>query len=245
MNVRLQRGFTIVELILFLGITGILFVSLMMGVNTSISTQQYKESAVTVKTFLERQFTETMNPRNIRDDNWSCTQETGIIQDAVNGVPRGTSRCVVLGRYITVHGDGTRLRAGDVIGIEPSDTVGLAAGDMTVLRAYTPRLSPVGVEEVDVTWQSRLQTHDHGVSSASFIIVRSPQSGIIRTFTTNATLPENDLTPLFTKEHMDMSETLCVMPSSLVAVPTHSVRIDPRVGSVAGIVLNENDEACY
>ncbi len=243
MNSRLQRGFTIIELILFLGVTGALFAGLMVGVNTNINTQRYKESAMSVKVFFEKQFSDTTYPRNARDNNWSCTREAGVVRDAVGGIARGTSGCVVLGRYVTVTNDGATLRAGDVIGIEPSTRTDDAIGDLAALLAYTPRVSPVDNEAEEVAWRSTLRTHEHVPATMSFIVVRSPESGTVRTFIVNESLPEQ-LNTVLTDDHMKTPTVLCVVPSGFVAVPVHSVRIDPSVGSATGVSLSESDDAC-
>lgn len=37
-----ERGFTVIELMLFLGVTGALFAALMFGVNASVNQQRYQ-----------------------------------------------------------------------------------------------------------------------------------------------------------------------------------------------------------
>lgn len=243
MNSQKQWGFTIIELILFLGITGALFAGLMVGVNTNINTQRYKESAVSYKTLLEQQYSAVEYPSNSRDGNWSCDGATGVTPNPTAGLPRGTSDCVLLGRYVEIKDNGSKTETGDVVGIDPGESADSLTGDLAVLRAYTPRLSPINVEERSLAWQSRLDVSGEGTSAASFLILRSPQSGIIRTFGMNETLPSQIVNVLTDTNAASVIKN-CVVPSGFVAVPTHSVTVNAAIGSANGITLNGNDETC-
>lgn len=243
MSNQKEWGFTIIELILFLGVTGALFAGLMVGVNTSINTQRYKESATSYKSFLEEQYSHVVYPRNTRDDTWACNTDSGVVSDPSSGVARGTSGCVLLGRYIEVKDDGARLVAGDVVGIDPGDSVQDLTGDLAVLRAYSPRISPIDVTDTDVNWQSRLEAVDGTASEASFLILRSPLSGIVRTFGMNQALPGQLTSALNDANAVAVIEN-CVVPSGYVSIPVQSVTVNAAVGSANGIVLEGHSKSC-
>ena len=243
MSSQKQWGFTLIELILFLGITGALFAGLMVGVNTNINTQRYKESAVSYKTLLEQQFSEVEHPRNTRDGNWTCDAALGVVPNPTAGVPRGTSNCVLLGRYLQVKENGAQTEVGDVVGIDPGESAASLTGDLSVLRAYAPRLSPIDVESDELAWLSHLESVEHNPSVASFLILRSPLSGSIRIFGMNEPLPDQLLNVLNETTAAAVIKN-CVVPSGVVAMPVQSVTVNAPIGSANGIILDGNDEAC-
>lgn len=256
MSNQRQWGFTIIELILFLGITGALFAGLMVGVNTSINTQRYKESATSYKTLMESQYSEVEYPRNERDNTWTCTADAGVVQDPASGQARGSSGCVLLGRYVEITDNGGFVKTGDVIGITPpgTDIDGDSGdGDATAIRemsdldaliAYTPHRSPIGVRKEAIAWDSRLESSTEKVASkASFLILRSPLSGIIRTFGMEDELPDQ-LKTAITEDNARSSVKLCVEPAGYVSMPVQSVTINAAIGSANGVVLDGNDELC-
>jgi type II secretory pathway pseudopilin PulG len=243
MNSQKQWGFTIIELILFLGITGMLFAGLMVGVNTSINTQRYKESAMGMKALFEEQYSNVEYPRNSRDGNWNCDAATGIVPNPSDGTPRGTSKCVLLGRYIEMVDNGAKIETGDVVGIEPAASLDGTSSDLEALTAYAPRKSPINVTTSDVGWDSRAETVSDNPSSASFLILRSPLSGIIRTFGGNAQLPEL-LSSSITDTTASSALKSCIIPAGYVSVPTYSLTVNAAVGSANGLVLNGDDSEC-
>lgn len=241
MNSQKQWGFTIIELILFLGITGALFAGLMVGVNTNINTQRYKESAVSYKTLLEEQYSRVEYPRNSRDKNWTCDGELGVVPNATSGTPAGTSKCVLLGRYVEVKDNGKKVETGDVVGVDPGSSTTSLTGDLDTLRAYEPRVSPIEIETSDISWQSHLETTEGGVSNASFLILRSPLSGLVRTFGSAESLP-GQLSVMLTDTAAASVIKSCVIPSGIVGVPKHSVTVNAAVGGANGIILDQDDE---
>lgn len=237
-----QQGFTIIELILFLGITGALFAALMLGVNTSIYQQRYKDSVVAYKTLLEQQYAEVTYPRNERDDKWTCSSESGVQLEPNGGEARGTSNCVILGRYIQIKANGTLVETGNVVGFQPIDTTSFT-GDVATLAAYSPKLSPIGKQDHEIDWNSVLETTERRPSAAAFLILRSPLSGLIRTFAMVEPLPAN-LTGILTESTATAKIKNCVVPSGNVGLPTQSITINASIGSANGIVLGGNDEEC-
>lgn len=239
---KVQQGFTIIEIVLFLAITGALFAGLMIGVNASINQQRYKESVVAYKSVIESQYSQVAYPRNSRTDKWTCNAEGGVAEAPAGGDARGTTRCVLLGRFMQVKDSGTALEVGDVIGIQPSTNI-VGAGDVAALLAYEPRLSPVNRETVSVEWQSTLQTTSHRPSAASFLLLRSPVSGLIRGFARAEPLP-TVLKDTINEQSASLVIKNCVVPSGIVNVPVQSVSVSTSVASANGITINGNDEQC-
>lgn len=236
-----QHGFTIIELILFLGITGALFASLLFGVNSNINEQRYKDSVAAYASLLQRQYAEVANVRNERDDRWTCTGSQ-VEQVADGGDARGTSDCVILGRYVQVQDGGAQIETGAIVGSQPASEAELAS-DVAALIAYAPRRSPVGVETSPLEWQSRLRTPEREATSAGYLILRSPLSGLVRTFATDEPLP-SELHTLLTTEAARKVITSCVVADSRISGAQQSVTVTAAVAGPNGVAINRNDERC-
>lgn len=235
------RGFTVIELMLFLGITGALFAALMIGSNSTISQQRYRESVRDYGALLQDQYAEVLNTRNERDSKWRCVE--GVVNpDPISGEYRGTSRCVLLGKAIEVTDDGTNVKVTSVIGYA-ADEEGALQGDIETLVAYAPKIpDDYDTNLTRVSWNSQLMTTDGQPSTASFLILRSPASGLIRVFASDQPLPVN-LAEMITPTTATAIITNCVQGDS-GTLPTQSVTVDPRISGPNGVIVNEVDEAC-
>lgn len=246
MNNQKQWGFTIIELMLFLGITGALFAALMIGVNVNINQQHYRESVASYKTLLESQYSEVMNPRSYRkeNDNWTCSAANGI-ENATDPQTLGTSDCVILGRYVQIEDGGTRIETGDVVGVESAGSAS-AVGDLAALQSYSPRRSQVNVSKHEVEWQSMLRTYDTGATATSYMILRAPTSGLMRVFGNNGALP-SDLTSMITNEAATSKIEMCVIGDGNIGLPTQSVTVNASIAGPNGVsvkTIDKGDSQC-
>lgn len=238
------RGFTVIELMLFLGITGMLFAALMVGANNTIIQQRYKEGVIDYAALLQDQYSEVLNTRNDRPNNWSC--ENSIVSpEAVNGEFRGTSSCVLLGKAIEVtEADGGRkIETTSVVGYYVPVGDEEPQGDIEALDAYNPRVpQDFDTKVFEMGWGTNLTTHEGEDSTASFLILRSPTSGLIRVFAWAEQLPF-DLTEMISAEAAVGVITNCIKGDSGL-LPTQSVTVDARIAGPNGIIINGIDDSC-
>lgn len=227
------RGFTIIELMMFVAISGALFASLMIGVNTNITQQRYRGSVVSYGSLLQSQYSEVLNPRNDRTGELKCASDTAS--------PRGASGCVILGRAIWLTGNGTEYRTASVIGTDlPFQNF---SGDLDALVKYKPVLSDsLGVSSGTFDWDINLVTTQKQPSMASFLILRSPTSGLIKVFASDSPLPR-DLSNAITESTATVPVKNCVRGQTGL-LPIASVEINPQVAGPNGVVLKENDSVC-
>lgn len=233
-------GFTVIELMLFLGVTGALFASLMIGVNSSISQQRYRDSVMSLSSFMQNQYNEVLNTRNERGDDWKCAGDGSVAQDPTGGSARGTSDCVILGRAIQVVDGGSAIRSVGVIGKEPSSQD--STGDIAALIAYKPKLAPYDDVTDSLEWGSHLVATNKQPSEASILILRSPMTGLLRIFTSQSPLPA-DITSVITPAAAETVLKNCVRGDSGL-LPIQSVTIDPRISGLEGVTVNGVDPAC-
>jgi type II secretory pathway pseudopilin PulG len=242
-----MHGFTVIELMLFLGVTGALFAALMIGVQGNITQQRYRESVVDLSTYLQSQYSEVANTHNVRDNNLHCESSSDgtavIVQQPDNEILKGRGvPCVILGRAITIAEDTKEIVVAQVIGIEPSDQA--AVGDIESLIAYKPQIAdyPDSKESEPVGWGSRITSSES--KPASVLILRSPSSGLIKVYSSFGRLPgDNKLAPLITASAADSQLSFCVRSDSGVS-PLRQVTVNSRIAGPDGIATSEDQGAC-
>ncbi len=178
MSTHTRSGFTIIEVMLFLAITGALTVAILVGSSVSINQQRYRDSVNSFKGILQEQYSLIGNVINSEHENPVCTQSEGSLEmSEENRQARGTSDCLVIGRFVVV--EPTRVTAYNLIGRPPAgDTT--ETSDAAVLATYA--MSAEAAETYEVSWGARIVQPGTSEETASVLIVRSPLSGSILTY---------------------------------------------------------------
>lgn len=188
MGARISSGFTIIETMLFLAVTGLLIMGALIGAGTSIANQRYKDSVETFKTLLQTQYSELGSIKNDRPDTLSC---------GTNAIPvtgsqfRGQSDCMIVGRYMTINAGDIAIytvlaHANAGATAQPNDVASLNAN-------YTYNVTP-DVEDHTMEWGTQIAWPSSGGGARTpttprtlgILIVRSPDSGRVYTFTSDS-----------------------------------------------------------
>lgn len=236
-----RDGFTIIEVMLFLGISGILFAALMVGVGTNLTQQRYNNNAVDIQSFIRDQYVNTMNVNNGRDKEWHC-ENSAISQASVTDNPRGTTDCIILGRIISVVDGGSRLIAGDVIGQEPSGTE-TSLNDITSIMSYNPVASDFYHKEYSLDVDSRLEATNKQASNAVIAILRSPASGLLNVFISEGSLATTKISDMINNSQKGAVLTNCIAGNAGLQ-PIKSINIDTNISGVNGVSLKSGDGKC-
>lgn len=227
----ISQGFTIVETMLVLAVTGVLIATLLVGVGTTIHVQRYQDAVVSLKSLLQSQYSMVDDVTNDRTGSWSCSASAVPVQ-AQNGTSPGQSDCVLLGRYVSiVDGD---VHTASIVGYETATTAGV--DDVATIKGnYTLGISPSSVETSTLEWGSKIAWPSSGSGAKSptspralsMLIVRSPDSGTSYTFTSDTVYDVATVNSTNLKDMMitstssvpgQLERTLCVDPDG-VAVP--------------------------
>jgi len=188
MGAHRQQGFTIIETMLVLAITGMLVAGVFVGIGTSINVQRYRDSVQTFKNVLQTQYAEITSVRSDRNDQWSCNAQAATSDTGATA--RGQSDCVLLGRLVTVNA--ADITVYSVVGLERINPT--TADDITSLRTnYTLNVSTVEVDRSSLEWGAAIAWPSTGSGSRdpttprslSILFIRSPDSGQVYTFTSN------------------------------------------------------------
>jgi type II secretory pathway pseudopilin PulG len=240
-----QTGFTVIEVMLFLAVTGLLAIGILVGSGITISQQRYRDSVTSLKSYLQQQYSEVGNVINGRDKTWTC-DSTGAVSEVPSGEARGTSDCVILGRFITIDVAGTKLNASNVVGYRvPSAPVG--ASDIAEIASnYRLASSPIDQNSEEVSWGAQI-VHP-GTPPApmplSLLIIRSPLSGSIMTFSAEGV--QTNLNSLITLANTTTRRDLCVNADAGSFMGKRmEVRIDARATNQGSILIPpESDSVC-
>lgn len=242
MNSINQRGFTIIETVLFLAITGVLIVAILAGSGVAINQQRYRDSVNSFASLLQAQYADATAVHNDRGATWKCTDGGGLSVSAMGGDSRGASQCDLMGQVIRST-DGVTVTIDPVIGYnETAALAGNPTSDVTVLQTMKLQslgsLDPSQVQSQQLEWGAKLANSDGSPAVFSILIVKSPLSGTLRTFMASGgsagTLQLKDLVNV-TNLQKDLS--ICVDPQGLMAagIGMNGVEILPGTASSAGV----------
>lgn len=219
-------GFTIIETMLFLGITALLIMGVLVGAGTSINVQRYRDSVSSLQSILQKQFSEVSNVSNDAAGDPACS-----------GAERGQSDCVILGRFVT-SADSKTLSIKSIIGTIPAAPVA-STNDVDVLKSYNIQVSAANSENYDLEWGSSITSQvPSNPIVFSMLILRSPASGSIRTFVSGDTLNpvlDGDVGGLIDDSNLARSVTMCVDSNGLFNGGKSSVIVTSNATSASGI----------
>lgn len=249
MDTQKNAGFTIIETILFLAVSGALTVGMLVGSGVAINQQRYRDSVNTLKSFVQQQYNEVTNVVNGRDGSEACNNAVVADSgDAVTPQSRGTSECILLGRHITVDTTGKRVTASNVVAYHTPGSTEAASDILEITTNYTLGLSKINQDVTDIAWGAtvvRPGTDD--VMPMTMLILRSPLSGSIMTYTSEGvvTKPE-ELKNMVSATNSSTPRHLCIdNPAGAVGVKRMSVLISAFATSQGAIqVPPESESVC-
>ena len=174
--IKMKGGFTIIEVSLFLAITGLLFLGVTVGVQNSIFQQRYNDSVQNFVEFLRSAYSKIEN-----------VQSAGV----------GNTSQAIYGKLITFGEEKTLTGATNDDEIYMYDVIGDAkcnsdSGVLATLRDCNAdvinnangAIKPYYAESYRPRWSAAIQNNeeDTGLFKGAILIVRSPQSGTVYTF---------------------------------------------------------------
>jgi len=167
-----KPGFTIIEMMLFLAVSGAMAAGIMVGVGATVNAQRYRDATHSLVSFFQGEYDRVVNVQNDHDRNLGCST-SGISQSITPQVP-GTSECTIIGRFITTGRDGRSLIARTVYATRDGST---AATDYEALTHSGLVLSDTASQTTtyELAWETALR---QGARYSTFV-VRCPSPGAI------------------------------------------------------------------
>ncbi len=239
MTTQAVRGFTIIEVMLFLAITGLLTVGVLVSSSAAIAQQRYRDSVNTLKGFIQEQYSQTTNVLVSEVNNPAC-RKTGNTLALDVGTPqaRGTSECLRLGRYVLV--EPTKVTAYNVIGQARTDEDG--SDDISSLQNYILRTTNTA-ETKEVAWGARIVSPRTTTGlTTSVLILRSPLSGSVVSFVRDGNQKPSDM---LDGTYMTQRDLCVDSQSGSVTSRRLAVRINAKATSQSSIEIPlEGDSVC-
>lgn len=222
---RVRLGFTIIEVALFIAITGALFVGITVGTANSIQHQRFYDSVQTFAEFLRSVYSQVSNPQSVGD---------GRSEEAIYGKLITFGETVGLdGKDVNTYSDtAQRIYVYDVVG----DVIGTGTGsaqkllsdvNANVVRVVEwedgkpKRIETAGETQVFIPrWGASIETTEilttaqkdagrNNLYEGSILVVRNPRSGTINTLVSAETIPVNAMVRDFnegTRAMVDFNE---------------------------------------
>lgn len=244
MGTKTASGFTIIEVMLFLAVTGALAAGILVGSGVAIGQQRYRDSVNSLKSLIQSQYNETANVVNGRSGSESCDNNAVLASPnpVVTPQPRGTTDCLLMGRLLTIS-NGTDITIANVVGYRTADTsvAPLGTSDVAELKNYNLNTSPIDQETNTIEWSARAVTpHSTAAEPLSLLIVHSPLSGSVLTFTSTSSPPPtlNQLVIDSAGTNRSQTVNLCIEGSAGTFVGNKlAVRINPYASSPSAIEI--------
>ena len=222
---RVQRGFTVIEVMLFLAVSGALAAGILGTVGSTIGAQRYRDAVDAFESYIQGQYNQTINVRNDLDRHAECVD--GAFSPA-SLVQAGTSTCAVIGRFIQSN-DGRRFESQPIYmsGVT-NNFVQSGTGDNTVFAPSAADNRRVFVNDsaekdnYSLDWGTETQAPESGANAWSIAIVRSPVSGVIHTYTSRRVLT---LQNLLSNDNRRENTVICINPSGWLVGQTLGVTI--------------------
>jgi len=229
-----KTGFTIIETMLFLAVSGMFVAGILIATGSSINTQRYRDSVSSLQSKLQQQYSDVSNTsREASTSSCSVVGGTPVVKPGTINVAIGKSDCVILGKYITTD-DGINLRIRSIIGATLSSSY---TSDINALvDSNIIATDALGVDNYTLEWGATLKTISGGDSHFSILILRSPASGIIRTFIdpNAAVLKDIDIQGLINSGSSN-SLTACVNHDGLTGSDKTAIYLAPDSTGASGV----------
>lgn len=238
-------GFTIIEVMLFLAISGFLVIGIMAGAGVAINVQRYKDATNSFVNYIQGQYDRVANVQNNHDPGQECT-DSGIATVATNVTIGASLDCAIIGRLLTVSDGGTKITSQPVYTAKDKDTSIRTGDDITSLGLAA--LFTDAAVEVEDSYTPEWSTHivlpkpnnATAMDGWRLLIVRSPSTGTIRTFTTTNPMTTTPSAMVADANRADV--TACIHPDGLSAIPLSGVKIIKDASGMSGVKMTNQGE---
>jgi type II secretory pathway pseudopilin PulG len=247
MGTKTETGFTLIEVMLFLAVSGMLAASVLVGSGITIGQQRYRDSVNSLQSYIQQQYTKVTDTINTRDQGWTCDSSGNVTatSPASAGQARGTSDCVMLGRFITVDATGTQLTASNVVGAYNTNGVTQSSDVAEITTNYKLGVSPLDQDAQAISWSAQVVKPNTTIPQPiSILILRSPLSGSVLTFVAGGV--QTNLNSMVKTAALGLQSDLCVNASVGTFMGKRmEVRIIPYATSQGAIqVPTESNSIC-
>ena len=184
-----KYGFTLIEVSLFLAVTGVIFVSIIAGTQGAIWQQKYNDSVQSYANFLRDAYAQASNPQSLgagkgKEAIYGKLISFGQEYNLKGGKVADDNKSQEIFIYdVVADADGDKTGSIDELLVSLNISLiveeGLGNGDTAVtLAGFTESYTP--------TWGAVIETTAGGLYQGEILIVRHPRSGTVSTLVRNS-----------------------------------------------------------
>lgn len=177
-----SEGYTIIEVSLFLAVSGLLVLIALIGTGATIRSSRFTDSSRSVHAFVQKQYDNILNGVNTRPGDETCN--AGVVS-TTSGVPAGRSNCLLIGKLIVMAQNADVARAYTIVGTEPINPDYNKADEALIYDFQPAIVRNVGVEQFDIPWGATVMGSKRtsgGNAVDAVAMIRSPRSSRIVTY---------------------------------------------------------------
>lgn len=262
---RGEVGFTIIEVVLFLAITGVMIAGLLIGIGYSVTRQQYSDSVNSFAAVMQQQYDAVVNVSSDRGSGSGVYVRDGssIVcpsadPSAGNIGTQGRSECTIIGRRIVSNGttltiepiiaqqDYNRLKEPflSLLNSLEASTTPYNEIDSRVLQASELKVYDGTKEEYSPAWGAIM--HAPGVNERlafTMVILRSPYSGAVRTYIDTSAAPASPYWQTILSQ-VNATRPLTICLDAGLPAPQYAVTVAAGSSSANGVKIEGADRGC-
>ncbi|HEV2412867.1 MAG TPA: prepilin-type N-terminal cleavage/methylation domain-containing protein, partial [Candidatus Saccharimonadales bacterium] len=186
-----QAGFTIIEVMLYLGVAAMLFLIAFWGTEGQVNQFRYSDAARNLNSYIQEQYNSVQSGTNPREATETCTATGAQPPSFGTGSPNPTGgnadECILLGKLVQFTPGSSTVNVYYVVGYNAPFT-SLTGDDLTDIKNSQPTISPIDATTTNIsgglTFYQPGSVPPSGLSE-SFAFLRSPSSSNILTFAFN------------------------------------------------------------
>lgn len=242
-----QSGYTVIEVTLFLAISGLLFLIAVIGTGNTIRAVRFSDSGRALHAFVQKKYDDIINGVNPREGNEACN--AGNVSTGSNQTP-GTSNCLLMGKLLVFEQGSYQLNTYNIIGTEPAQ-VDLGKSDEDLVVDFAPKVvTNVGVADYDVPWEAAFsgfkRLSDNQATNA-LALIRSPRSTRILSYTykTAPNSVDSNLLPIVgNTNNLGKTTNFCIKNADGFGPPAMLVATGGSNQSAMQLVFDATDGDC-
>lgn len=224
---RHQRGFTIIEVLLFLSISGLLMALLFVGTGIAIQRQQYQDTIQSFASFLRSQYAAMVSVENDDPAGSKCPIDNTT-------ATRGQSECVIIGRYLQADdSEGRRYKTFPVYAKKVGGAWQYRYGEHD--------------GDYEVNWSARTKLAGRSDGDAvqfSVVIYRDPETGQVAVKSDSRTYTPAEIGIAMQHAGETTVREICVYDTGWLSPERRSVFISPRAGSSDAVTIAPASDGC-
>ena len=241
-----QAGFTIVEISLFMAITGLLFMIAIAGTGNAVRSFRFTDSGRSLEAFMQKQYDDILNGFNNRSSTVSCSG--GTIDTSVSQAV-GSSNCLLMGKLVLFRTNDPNVTVYNVIGTEPAG-VNYNQSDDVLIAAFQPKtVTATAVSTYSIPWGAKptgFKRLGDNVATNGLLLLRSPKSAriISYTFAIPAAVPTDLLPTVNNVANNSKATNFCIKNFDGLGSPARLAISGGATQSAARIIFNAADTDC-